>query len=216
MSFPHGEMAAIFLALPLAVLLGSMSPGPSFVVVARAAASNSRTAGVLAAMAMGTGSVVFSTAALLGLARLLAASPWLYLVLKIIGASYLLWLAQRLWRTAPQPLEIHPADGSTRPRRQWFTSAFLAQITNPKTAVFYAGVFASLLPTEIPAWAFFVLPALVFTIEATWYTLVALAFSRPSAKRIYLRMKTGIDRAAAGVVGALGVRLAVTLTQRGA
>ena len=208
-------METIFLALPLAILLGSMSPGPSFVVVARASAADSRSAGALAAVGMGLGSVLFSTAALLGFAKLLESSTWLYVALKVLGASYLLYLAIRLWRSAPKPLEIVNAGPDSRSRRRWLSSAFAAQISNPKTAVFYASIFASLLPPGMPVWAFFVLPLIVFVIETGWYSVVAVAFSRPSSQQVYLRAKTFLDRAAAAVIGALGVRLAATVTQHG-
>lgn len=205
----------MFLALPLAVLLGSMSPGPSFVVVARAAAADSRNAGVFAAIGMGVGSVVFSSAALMGVARLLQASPWTYAMFKVAGASYLIWLATKLWRTASEPLTIVEANGTRRRSgRRWFTSSLLAQITNPKTAVFYASVFASLLPSDLPLWAFIVLPAAVFAIETAWYTAVALVFSRRTPRRYYSDAKATIDRVAAAVLGALGIRLAADLTER--
>jgi threonine/homoserine/homoserine lactone efflux protein len=208
-------METVFLVLPLLVLTGSMSPGPSFVVVARAAAAENVGAGVRAAVGMGLGSVIFSTAALLGFATLLESSLWIYLALKVVGAAYLMWLAVRLWRGASEPLEVAETPSKVQRPRRWLTSAFGIQITNPKTAMFYVSVFASLIPTHIPLWTAFVLPLLVFVIETGWYSVVAFAFSRRSARTTYRRAKAAIDRAAAVVVGALGVRLAVTLTHRG-
>ena len=56
------------LAVLLGVLLvGSVSPGPSFVLVARMAVARSRRDGVAAALGMGVGAVVFTTLVLLGL-----------------------------------------------------------------------------------------------------------------------------------------------------
>lgn len=50
--------SAVF-AILSAVLLGVMSPGPSFVVVARSSIGVSRRAGFAAALGMGVGSIAF-------------------------------------------------------------------------------------------------------------------------------------------------------------
>jgi hypothetical protein len=65
---PQGAIVAILGAL----LLGVMSPGPSFIVVARNSINLSRRAGLAAALGMGIGGVAFSGIALLGLFTLLA------------------------------------------------------------------------------------------------------------------------------------------------
>src|SRR3954452_22831364 len=84
------------MAVLLAILLGAMSPGPSFLVVARTAVASSRARGILAALGMGFGGAAFALAALLGLQLLLTAVPALYKALQVLGAAYLLLTAYRL------------------------------------------------------------------------------------------------------------------------
>src|SRR5215470_6182337 len=86
-----------------ALLIGAISPGPSFVLVARISVARSRRDGLAAALAMGVGGVILGGLALLGLRTLLMQAGWLYLGLKIIGGLYLLYLAARLWRGAREP-----------------------------------------------------------------------------------------------------------------
>ena len=50
-----------------AILIGAISPGPSFVLVARTAIAVSRSAGMATAVGMGLGGLMFAGAALLGL-----------------------------------------------------------------------------------------------------------------------------------------------------
>ena len=50
-----------------AILIGAVSPGPSFVLVARTAIAVSRSAGMATALGMGLGGLMFASAALLGL-----------------------------------------------------------------------------------------------------------------------------------------------------
>ena len=54
---------------------------------------------------------------------------------------------------------------------------------------------------------FWVVPPLIFMIEAGWYTIVAFAFSAQRPRAIYLGAKLWIDRFAGGVVMLLGGKL---------
>jgi threonine/homoserine/homoserine lactone efflux protein len=55
-----------------AITLGAMSPGPSFVLVARTSVARSRADGLAMALAMGIGGVLFALAALAGVHVVLA------------------------------------------------------------------------------------------------------------------------------------------------
>jgi threonine/homoserine/homoserine lactone efflux protein len=199
------------LSIAGAITLGAISPGPSFVMVARTAVASSRADGLAAALGMGVGGVIFAAAALLGLHVVLTAVPWLYLGLKVLGGAYLLFLGVMIWRGAHKPLAI-AEDAPTRKVRRAFWLGLATQISNPKTAVVYASIFISLLPREVPLAAALILPLLIFVIEAGWYSIVALALSAPSPRAAYLRSKTWVDRAAGCAMGLLGAKLVVDAT----
>lgn len=190
------------------IVIGAMSPGPSFVMVARTAVAGSRGAGLAAALGMGLGGASFSALALVGLIALLMQVGWLYAGLKIAGGLYLLYLAVMIWRGARQPLQMNedvaPAQGGLR---RAFLLGLMTQLSNPKTAVVYAGIFAALMPEAPPLWLALVLPAGVFVIECSWYAVVAIAFSAAKPRAAYLSAKHWVDRAAGGVMGLLGLRM---------
>lgn len=191
-----------------ALLVGAMSPGPSFVLVARTAIATSRRDGIAAALGMGMGGVIFGGLVLLGLRTILTEVAWLYLVLKIAGGVYLIYLAVRLWRCAAEPVEMQVSEnGDKRSLTRSFILGLTTQISNPKTAIVYASVFAALLPAAPAGWVFATLLLGIFLNEAGWYTLVACVFSAPRPRAVYLRSKTLIDRMAGLILGALGIRL---------
>ena len=202
------EISAAVLSIVVALTLGAMSPGPSFLMVARAAIARSRADGLAAALGMGAGGVVFAALALLGLHAVLIAVPWLYLVLKILGGAYLIYIGWSIWRGAREPVAIVDPVDATSGRSFWL--ALATQLSNPKTAVVYASVFVSMLPREIPLAVTLLLPLVIFAIEFGWYAIVALALSAPSPRAAYLRSKTWIDRAAGTVMTLLGIRLILT------
>ena len=198
---------SVFLSIIAALAVGAVSPGPSFVLVSRIAISRSRRDGLAAALGMGLGGVLFSILALAGLTALLSQFNWLYLLLKIAGGAYLVYIAWNIWRSAKQPLEVGEAGDGKRAVGGSFSLALLTQVSNPKTIIVYASIFAALLPMTIPAGLFIALPLGVFVVEAGWYTIVALAFSARYPRRLYLTSKAWIDRAAGTVMAGLGLRL---------
>ncbi|WP_434663010.1 LysE family transporter [Paraburkholderia sp. A3BS-1L] len=198
-----------------AVLLGAMSPGPSFVMVARNAIGLSRRDGVATAFGMGIGAICFAGVALAGLYTLLSSVKWLYAGLKIAGGLYLLYIASRIWRGAGQPVIMSKGEAQGACPGKSFWTGLTTQLSNPKTAVAYGSIFVALLPQHPPLWCYFALPPLVFAIETGWYTVVALCFSSQRPRDIYLRAKHWIDRIAAGAIAALGLRLILSAGRRG-
>ena len=203
------ELSAAILSIAVALTLGAMSPGPSFILVARTSLAVSRRDGLAAAVGMGVGGVFFSAIALLGLLAILTAVPLLHLALKVLGGTYLVYLGYRIWRGARQPLVLESTSLQNYPTqaRRSFVLGLVTQVSNPKTAVVYASVFASLLPRDIPPFALVALPIMVFAIETIWYSVVALALSSPSPRTRYLASKAWIDRTAGAIMSLLGLKL---------
>jgi threonine/homoserine/homoserine lactone efflux protein len=198
-----------FLGIAAAIGIGAASPGPSFVMVARTAVAASRADGLSAALGMGIGGLLFACLSLLGLHSLLLAVPTLYAALKIAGGLYLAYLGIMIWRGARTALALDAMAAAARPHsmRRSLALGLTTQVSNPKTAIWYASVFAALMPAA-PTLAFDVgVAALIFLIEAGWYAVVALALSSERSRGVYLRSKSWIDRVAGTIMIALGLRL---------
>jgi threonine/homoserine/homoserine lactone efflux protein len=194
-----------------ALCVGVVSPGPSFVMVARMAVASSRASALGAAFGMGLGGCLFATTALLGLHGVLHAVPSLYVALKVLGGIYLCYLGLRIFRHAAAPLAV--ADLSAT-RTAAITKAMLlgfsTQVSNPKTAIVYASVFAAFLPSTYSLTFASVLLLLVFLVEVGWYALVALLLSARRPQQVYLSWKKWLDRLAGCVMFGLGLRLVTT------
>jgi threonine efflux protein len=197
-----------------ALAVGAVSPGPSFVMVAKEAVSVSRANGIAAALGMGFGGVVFASAALLGLQAVLLTVPTVYVALKVLGGVYLCYLGYRIFRGAAEP--VAAAGAASRPGRPMWHSFWLGlstQLSNPKTAIVYASVFAAFLPGPV-SWPVALLLLLsVFAVEAGWYGVVAAILSSTAPRRAYLRYKTVIGRVAGVVMVGLGLRLVTSATK---
>lgn len=200
------ETAAIA-AIAVAITMGIISPGPSVLMVASTAVARGRRAGLWAALGMGFGGSVFALSALLGLYAVLATVPWLFAALKIAGGAYLVYIGYRMWRGARAPL-VFTEHASTDRSPLW--QAITTQVSNPKAAIIYGGVFSALMPAHPTALFYLTIPPLLFTLEVLWYGGVAVVFSSQAPRTAYARAKTGIDRVAAVIMTGLGLRLVLS------
>ena len=191
-----------------ALAVGTVSPGPSFVMVARLAVATTRANGLAAAFGMGVGGVLFAVAALVGLQAVLLAVPSVYLALKVLGGLYLGYLGLRIFRAARLPVALGPpGQGTATSSFRSFLLGFTTQASNPKTAIVYASVFAAFLPDTHSLSFAAVLVLVVFIIEASWYAVVATALSSSRPRWAYLSFKAWVDRAAGLVMVGLGLKL---------
>lgn len=200
------DLLALFTILG-ALLIGAISPGPSFVFVVRTSVAQSRTEGLAAALGMGVGAFIYGSLAVLGLRTLIAEGGMLFMALKIAGGVYLAYLAWKIWHGAPEPVSVQHGGAHQVNALRAFWLSLLTQLSNPKIIAVFGAVFAALLPANPPVWLYFALPPLIFLQETAWYGIVALAFSSARPRAMYLGAKLWIDRVAAALIGVLGVRL---------
>ncbi|EPC01678.1 hypothetical protein L861_20855 [Litchfieldella anticariensis FP35 = DSM 16096] len=205
------ELLLILAGVGVAHLLAVISPGPSLLVVARAAISTSRSAAIWTALGIGVGSVIWVLAALFGLHLLFAVAPWVYTGMKVAGAAFLFYLAFQLWRHAKVPMHF---DASVTvlavPSWKSFCRGLLVQLSNPKVVVFMGSILITLLPPQPSSGLIAALLLVVFLNEFVWFSCVACAFSIPRFRQGYLRFKSIIDRVTGTCLGGLGLRLIVS------
>jgi threonine/homoserine/homoserine lactone efflux protein len=193
------------LSIGLVQLLAVISPGPSFLITARTAVARSRLDGIKVALGLGAGTVIWASAALLGLNAVFHAVPALFTTMKIGGALFLLWVAFQIFRHAPVPLDLAETTGMASGNP--YLRGFLTQISNPKVAVFFGSIFIAMLPQKLPPWMAVALIGVVTMNEIGWYSAVSLFFSSGPVRKAYLRTKKWLDRVIGLFLGALGLRL---------
>ncbi|MGA7676657.1 MAG: LysE family translocator [Rhizomicrobium sp.] len=116
-------------------------PGPGVVaIVARALGSGFR-ATVPAVIGTAVGDLVMLSLSVFGLALVAQAMGGLFLIVKLAGAAYLVYLGYKYWTAPVADMETIIPSGS----RQSFLSQFALILGNPKTIAF----FVALLPTVI-------------------------------------------------------------------
>lgn len=200
-------IVALFSIL-VALALGAVSPGPSFLFVVRTSVALSRRDGIAAAFGMGVGAAIVTSLALVGVRALISQVAWLYVGFKVLGGIYLVYLGFRLWRTSMvKTLDKNEPPRRTRGLLRSFLLALATQLSNPKTLVVIGGIFAALLPRHVPAWMYLAIPPIDLVMEGSWYAFVATAMSSSRPRAVYQGARSWIDRAAGTVLAGLGLRL---------
>ncbi|WP_417244141.1 LysE family translocator [Celeribacter sp.] len=192
-------------------LAAAMSPGPAVLLAARTALRDGMTRGVYLSIGIGLGAVIWAIAALFGLALLFQMAPKLLIGFKLIGASYLLYLAYKIWKHAPEPMQTDLPEGKTGLSNLGLVRlGITTQLANPKPALFFGTVFLTFMPVDAPAWAYPVVLGIVFFNDTGWNIIVARIFSLERTRRVYMTLKTVFDRVFGGLLAALSAKLVLS------
>ena len=189
-------------AFNLALLAAMAAPGPALLFALRQSMAGGFRVGVLTGVGLACAAAFWTGAALLGLEIIFDLVPASYLVLKIGGALYLLWIAFGLWCDAHSPVS-----DSARPGAKALLGGLLVNLGNPKSVLFAASVLVVIFPPDMPVLHKALIVANHVAVEVAVYTLFAATLATQPARAGYLRLKPAIDRTAGVLLGALGLRL---------
>lgn len=120
-----------------AVALGMvLSPGPNMMYLVSRSVTQGRRAGLISLIGVAAGFLVYLLAVTAGIATVFAVVPTLYLVIKLAGAAYLLYLAWKTVRPGGSSA-FAPKQLSYDPPRKLFTMGLVTNLLNPKIALLY-------------------------------------------------------------------------------
>ncbi|ADU64283.1 MAG: LysE family translocator [Pseudodesulfovibrio sp.] len=193
-------------------LLLNITPGQDVAYIVSRSAAHGLRDGAVAALGIGTGCFVHVFAAALGLSAILATSATAFLVVKLVGAAYLVYVgaAMLLGRGNGGPARRDSLDKASA--RKVFSQGFLTNALNPKVALF----FLAFLPQFVDAGAgsrpmAFLLLGVIFTFNGT---LINLLWAWSAARLSTMlggggRFGVWIKRAVGTLFISFGIRLAL-------
>jgi threonine/homoserine/homoserine lactone efflux protein len=117
-----------------AATLLAISPGPGMLYVLARTFAGGRREGVLSCMGTFLGGLIHVIAAATGLSLVLATSAMAFLVVKYVGAAYLVYLGVRMIIGARAEAD---AIDFAKPRGNAFLQGIATEVLNPKTALFF-------------------------------------------------------------------------------
>lgn len=124
----------VLLVFTLASAALALAPGPDNIFVLSQSMLHGRRAGICVTLGLCTGLVVHIAAVAMGIAAVLKASAVAFTVLKVLGASYLLYLAWQSFRAGSANLRVSAGALSGR---ALYIRGILMNVSNPKVAMFF-------------------------------------------------------------------------------
>jgi threonine/homoserine/homoserine lactone efflux protein len=173
--------------------MGVLSPGPGVMMILSVAVGRGRAPSLVTAFGIACGTIILATATVLGIASLFARVAELMIVVRFLGAAYLLWLAFKAFRNAGHDKELvlkrAAAGGAWRSALNGFT----LQISNPKAIFFWLAVASvgGVGDAPLPIAALFIAGAFINSFVG--HGGYALLLSSGPIRRLYLHFRRWIE-----------------------
>lgn len=192
----------------VAVVFGLfLIPGPAVLLVLTRTAQGGLKIGILTGLGIASGDLIHTLFATLGLSAILTTSVVAFSVVKIVGAGYLIYLGTRALLEKPS----HPSQPTLHrtilPMRA-FSQAILAEVLNPKTAIFFLAFLPQFMHADKGSAVLqFMMLGLIFAVLSGIYTTL-IAISTRHLGRLAKRLRW-IGRWREKIVGAIFLSLGV-------
>ena len=193
-------------------LLLNITPGQDTLYIVGRSVSQGRRAGLLSVLGISAGSIIHTLAAAFGLSAILATSATAFIVVKMAGAAYLVYLGLKMMlERAPQAGEA----AAFPHERPWaiFRAALLTNVLNPKVALFFMAFLPQFVsPAAESRIAAFLFLGGLFVFNGTLWCLLLVWGATAVSRRLRHRSSSGLilKRATGALFMGLGVRLAVS------
>jgi homoserine/homoserine lactone efflux protein len=138
------------LAYALIAWLAAATPGPAVLLALRNGATRGFRAGLFSTLGNLLGLVLLAGASILGLGVILHTVPWLFTLVKWVGAAYLMVLGWRMLR-ARGGFEMSPegaASAQPASNAEMLRLGLWVSLTNPKAILFFGALFPQFIDTS--------------------------------------------------------------------
>lgn len=176
-------------------IFASASPGPSVMAIMGTAMAQGRRPALTLALGVIGGSMTWAGLASLGLTALLATHAGTLSAVRIAGGCYLLWLAVKAAKAAGQTAPAAEQAVAEASAGLWktFRQGYLMHLTNPKAILSWSAILSLALNPERAAGDLPLIVGGCCGLGLVIFCGYAVAFSTPTAVRLYGRARRGIQ-----------------------
>ncbi|MCS6096136.1 LysE family transporter [Shewanella baltica] len=223
------------LLLTLAVIhtVALISPGPDFAIMVKIATQQPRGTAIAAAVGISMAILAHTILSLTGVSLLIKSSHTLYLLVQIVGASYLAWMGFGALRAGLAILAKRKASASTNTgtkvdalsadvecaasiagglggpmsRRQGFLTGLYTNLLNPKALVFFLTLFSALITPSVTTSTKIAAAILLLSLSLAWFGFVAVMLSKAQVQLKLQRLTPIID----AIIGVIFMSVALAI-----
>ena len=165
----------ILISFILAVSILAISPGPDNIFVLMQSVVHGKKYGLATIIGLMTGCIVHTTFVAVGISTIIKENNTIFLVIKILGAVYLLYLAYKVI-TGGSEISTSTKKIDKKTPFQLFKIGFIMNVLNPKVTLFFLALFPGFLFSEILpiSLQFYILGALFILVSFVVFSLIAI------------------------------------------
>ncbi|MDB3947946.1 LysE family translocator [Gammaproteobacteria bacterium] len=190
----------MFVSAAIAHLLAVMSPGPDTAIIFHQSLAKGRTHGVLTALGIGSGIFIHCLFAISGISLLIYSSDEAKLIIKSLGALYLLYIGTSFFLVK----QSSKADEEKVLFNNPFIIGLITNLLNVKAFLFTVSLF-SFINLDSNSWMSFIYLFYFPLITASWFSFVSYALTHQSMGDIFNKYSDNIQIASSAFIAGLGL-----------
>ncbi len=125
-----------------ASILLTFAPGPDIIYVLVQGMTNGKKYGIVTALGLVSGIIIHTSLVAFGISAIIKQSETLFLIIKLLGAGYLFYLARQVLKSDPK---ITFSTGNTEEKQDFlslYKRGFLMNVLNPKGGHLFSRLFS--------------------------------------------------------------------------
>lgn len=168
-------MTTILFSFILATALLAITPGPDNIFVLTQSMVYGKKYGLATVVGLMTGCIVHTTLVAFGVSAILKQNENLFLIVKLFGVCYLLYLAYNVYKSSSN-ITLSTTATEEKSVVALFKTGFLMNVLNPKVTIFFLAFFPQFLFSESlsTVYQFYVLGMLFIVVSFIIFSLVVL------------------------------------------
>ncbi|WP_046755795.1 LysE family translocator [Kordia jejudonensis] len=134
----------ILIGFIAATSLLAITPGPDNIYVLMQSIVNGRKYGIATVLGLMSGCIIHTSVVAFGASTILKENPTLFFIIKLFGASYLVYLAYKVYKSSG---DIELGNDAIPKKSVWqlFKQGFIMNVLNPKVTLFFLALFPGFL-----------------------------------------------------------------------
>lgn len=158
-----------------ATALLAISPGPDNIYVLIQSMTYGVKYGIATVLGLISGCIVHTTLVAFGASVLIKENETLFFSLKLFGATYLLFLAYKVFRS-DSTISLSSKEASKKSTSQLFKQGFIMNVLNPKVSIFFLALFPGFLFSQSMSTVnqFFILGFVFMAVSLVIFSLIAI------------------------------------------
>jgi len=190
------------------VSVATIVPGPSMLLALTHGLKYGTKKSISTALGNTVASMIQASIAITGLGLILITSTTLFMIIKYLGALYLIYLGVKLFKT-PFHIEVNYVDKvKSISSKKLFSESFIVAASNPKALVFFTALFPQLINDVQSSFTHYVLLVVILGIIA-FMGMMLYATSAYFIKGIF--NKTSLGEYFGKIIGSLFIGLGASL-----